>query len=106
MKEFLLKKRKILDDENVSWAQVLHHSIVNFFAAFTGGIMMAFIAPFKEDPNLKTCGSLLLAYVIFKQVQSKILNRDKYTTKLGQQYIYPYPSTVGFILGVYITTFL
>lgn len=111
MPKFIHKKRKLLDAQDVSWIEILQHSLVNFLFGLTSGICLAFVGLFiialKEDSEvLKAALLLSFFYFIHKQVESKVLNRNKYITKLGRNYIFPIPSTIGFVLGAYLSTFI
>lgn len=106
MTKFLVKKRKILDESQVSWLEILQHSLVNFLFGFTSGIVIAFVTLYLMNTNLKYGSLLFVIYFIHKQIESKVLNRNKYVTKLGRNYIFPIPSTIGFLLGAYLSTFI
>ena len=106
MGKFLVKKRNILDAKDVSWREILQHSLVNFIFGFTSGIVIAFVALFINNVNTTNTLWLIVAYFIHKQIESKILNRNKYVSKLGRNYIFPIPSTIGFVLGAYLSTFI
>lgn len=106
MTKFLKKERKVLDAENITWQEILQHSFVNFLFGFNSGIVIAFVTLFLSDITLKNALILSIMYFIHKQVESKILNRNKYVSKLGKNYIFPIPSTIGFVLGAYLSTFL
>ena len=96
--EFLKRERQVLDAKT-SITEIIQHSVVNFGYGLTSGLTIAtmFIG------NLYI---IALAYYIHKQIEGRILNRNKYTSKLGKQYIYPIPSTLGFTLGFVISEWL
>lgn len=94
----LKKEIKLLDAET-SVTEVIQHCIVNFLYGFLSGLVIASIM--IGNPYL--IGG---CYYILKQLESKILNRNKYTTRLGKYYIFPIPSTLGFVLGWYISTII
>ena len=98
MKKQLHKKRKVYDDETTI-SEILQHSFVNFLFGFMGGVVILSLT--IGNPYL-----ILVAYYILKQIESKILNRNKYTSKLGKQYIFPIPSTIGFFLSWYLNELL
>jgi len=106
MTKFLVKKRDLMDAKDVSWREILQHSVINFLFGFTSGIVIAFVSLFLLNTNFKYGGLLTIVYFIHKQLESKVLNRNKYKTKLGRNYIFPIPSTIGFVLGAYFSTFL
>lgn len=106
MTKFLVKKRDLLDVKDTSWIEILQHSLVNFLFGFTSGIVIAFVALFLTNISLKNAMILFVMYFIHKQLESKVLNRNKYTSKLGRNYIFPIPSTIGFVLGAYLSTFI
>ena len=106
MGKFLSKKRKILDDKNISWKEILQHSFVNFLFGFTSGIVGGFVVLFYNDISWTNVSLLAGMYFIHKQNESKILNRNKYVSKLGKNFIFPIPSTIGFCLGAYLSTFI
>jgi hypothetical protein len=102
--KFFLKKRQLLDADEVTLAEILQHSFVNFLSGFTGGVTLSFVALFISRPILSNAFLLFVSHSINKQVDSKILNRNRYVTKLGRNYIFPIPSTIGFVLGAYVST--
>ena len=106
MGKFLAKKRHLLDAKDVSIKEILQHSFVNFIYGVNGGLVIAFVTLFITDVSFSNSVKLFLMYFIHKQVESKVLNRNKYITKLGRNYIFPIPSTVGFVLGAYLSTLL
>ena len=111
MTKFIHRKRNLLDAKDVSWLEILQHSFVNFLFGVTSGIVMAFVTMFINaiinDSEVLMGGIYLSAsYFTHKQLESKVLNRNKYVTKLGKNYIFPIPSTIGFVLGAYLSTFI
>ena len=106
MTKFLVEKRNILDARDVSWIEILQHSLVNFLFGLTSGIVIAFVALFLMDVSWLNAIILFVMYFVHKQLESKVLNRNKYVTKLGRNYIFPIPSTIGFVLGAYLSTFI
>ena len=96
MSRFFTKDRKWLDADTTIW-EVLQHCFVNFLYGFMSGLSIAAVS--KDSPIL-----IAVAYYGLKQVESKVLNRNKYTTNLGKNFIYPIPSTLGFVLGWKIST--
>ena len=111
MTRFLVEKRKVLDAKDVSWQEILQHSFVNFLYGFTGGTSIAFLTLFVFA--VKNSDNLLINLILFfiglfshYQIESKILNRNKYVTKLGRNVIFPLPKTIGFILGAYLSTLI
>lgn len=106
MGKFIEKKRKILDDNEVSILDIIQHSFVNGMYGFNSGFVIAFVSIFIREPNARTALLLICVYFVHKQVESKILNRNKYVTKLGRNFIFPIPSTIGFVLGAYISTLI
>lgn len=106
MTKFIHKKRNLLDATDVSWMEILQHSLVNFLFGFTSGIVIAFVALFLKDITISNAIKLFIMYFVHKQIESKVLNRNKYVSKLGKNYIFPIPSTIGFVLGAYISTFI
>tara|TARA_R110000796_G_scaffold236214_1_gene355476 strand:- start:63118 stop:63438 length:321 start_codon:yes stop_codon:yes gene_type:complete len=106
MTKFLVEKRKILDAEDVSWKEILQHAVVNALHGLTAGISMAFITLFVLNVEWKYAIMLFVMYVTYKQFDSKILNRNKYVTKLGKNYIFPFPSAFGFVSGVFLSTLI
>lgn len=93
-----LKKQVKIYDAETTPLEIMQHSFVNFLYGMLNGLVIAAV----------TIGSPILivaAYYILKQVESKVLNRNKYTSKLGKQWIFPIPSTLGFLLGWYISSY-
>jgi len=105
MTKKLKQPRKVLDVET-SWIEILQHSFVNFLFGLTSGIVIAFVALFLVDISWLNAFKLFFVYFIHKQLESKVLNRNKYTSKLGKNYIFPIPSTIGFVLGAFLSTFI
>lgn len=91
MSNYFKKQRKLLDADT-TLLEVFQHSLVNFIYGLLSGLAIASIS--TNNPYL-----IFISYYLLKQTESKILNRNKYTTKLGQKYIFPIPSTLGFLLG-------
>jgi cell division protein FtsX len=91
MKKILNKNIKIYD-ANTTPIEIIQHSLVNFLYGMLNGLVIAAVA--IGNPYL-----ILIAYYVLKQVESKVLNRNKYTSKLGKLYIFPIPSTIGFLIG-------
>lgn len=106
MGKFFVKRRELLDAKDVSIQEILQHSFVNFLSGFMGGITLSFVALFINNPTSFNAGLLFIFHSISKQLDSKILNRNRYITKLGRNYIFPIPSTIGFVLGAYVSTIL
>lgn len=91
------KEIKVLDT-TTSAKEILEHALVNFSYGLLNGLVI--IAMITNYPWM-----IALAYYVQKQVESKILNRHKYTSNFGKRYLFPIPSTLGFLLGWYIGTF-
>lgn len=106
MTKFIHKKRNLLDAKDVSFSEILQHSFVNFMFGFTSGVVIAFVALFLLELTWLNAFKLFSMYFIHKQLESKVLNRNRYISKLGRNYIFPIPSTVGFVLGAYISTLI
>ena len=95
----ILKEKKLILDAETNILELLQHSFVNFlYGLFSGLVIMAMI---MANPLF-----IFVTYYLLKQIESKILNRNKYTTKLGKHYIFPIPSTLGFLLAYYISELL
>lgn len=104
MGKFFVKKRELLDADDVSIKEILQHCSVNFIYGINGGLVIAFVTLFINNVSFINAVKLFCMYFIHKQVESKVLNRNKYVTKLGRNYIFPIPSTIGFVLGAYLST--
>jgi len=78
--------------------EIAQHAFVNFCYGMLNGLVIAAII--VGNPWL-----ILGAYYTLKQVESKILNRNKYTSKFGKVWLFPIPSTLGFLLGWWISLF-
>lgn len=96
--EFFKRERKVLDAETTI-SEIIQHSLVNFAYGLTSGLTIATML----IGNIWVIG---IAYYVHKQFEGKILNRNKYTSRLGKQYIYPIPSTIGFALGYVLSELL
>ena len=94
---YLFKKERKVAGVITSWEEILQHSLANFLFGLTGGLVIASIV--IGHPWV-----ILLSYYINKRFESKILNRNKYTTRLGKDYIFPIPSSIGFLIGWWIST--
>jgi len=101
-----VKRRDLLDAKDTTIQEIVQHSLVNGLYGFTSGVVIAFVTLFIANTNFIYGTVLFLVYFIHKQVESKILNRNRYVTKLGRNYIFPIPSTLGFVLGAYVSTFI
>lgn len=101
----LNKERKVMDAK-ISYTTLFGHIRDNFLYGFFNGIVIAFVAMFVEDVSFKSFALLTISYLFLKKIESKVLNREKYTSKLGKQYIYPIPATLGFLLGAYCSTLI
>lgn len=99
MTKYLVKKRNIADAKDVSWLEIMQHSLVNFLFGFTSSVVIISL-------TLGQWWVIVLCYYLHKQIESKILNRNKYITKLGRNWIFPIPSTVGFLLGWWLSKLL
>lgn len=97
MKKALNKKVKIYDADTTP-NEVVQHASVNFLYGMLNGLVIAAIS--IGNPML-----IVVAYYVLKQVESKILNRNKYTSKFAKQWLFPIPSTLGFLLGWKISLF-
>lgn len=98
MKKIVDKKRKLLDAET-TLSEVAQHSFVNFLYGLLNGLAIAAISK----------GNIYLIFVSFyllKQVEARVLNRNRYTTNFGKNVIFPIPSTVGFLIGWKISTYI
>ena len=94
----IIKKEIKVMDTVTTPIEVLQHSVVNFLYGFLNGTVI--ITMILGNPWLILC-----TYYILKQVESKILNRNKYTSNFGKRYLFPIPSTLGFLTGWYLGTF-
>lgn len=94
-KEFYKKDRKVLDTE-VSIKTLLSHIAINFSYAFISGLLLAIIPTY----NYLYIG---LVYLIYKLVEGVVFKRGGYKSKLGNNVIYPFPSVLGFLSGVYVS---
>lgn len=106
MSKFFVKDRNLLDAKDASIKNIAQHAFVNGLYGFISGITIAFVSLFINDTSLTNAILLTITYFLGKQVESKVLNRNKYETKLGKHYIFPIPSTIGFVLGAYLTTLI
>jgi hypothetical protein len=88
------KEIKILDTVTTP-LEILQHAAVNFLYGLLNGLVI--ITMIIGNPLL-----ILGVYYILKQVESKILNRNRYTSNFGKRYLFPIPSTLGFLTGWYI----
>ena len=98
MKNRLNKSVKILDTETTP-KEILQHGLVNFLYGGLNGLVI--ISMVLGKPLL-----IVIMYYTLKQVESKVLNRNKYTSKFGKQYLFPIPSTIGFLLAWYLGTLI
>lgn len=95
MTRYLKKQRKLLDADTTIW-EVIQHSFVNFLFGVTSSIVIIAL-------TMNQWWLVVASYYLHKQLESRILNRNRYTTRLGKYYIFPIPSTIGFFLGWYLS---
>ena len=95
IKKIIEKERKMFDAKETI-KTVSKHALINFTHGFLSGLSIAMVA----SKNYLLIG---VCYYIFKRFDSVILNRDKYTTKFGQDHVFPIPSTIGFGVGCWIS---
>lgn len=105
LKDKLNKDRKVFDTK-VSYKVLFGHVKDNFLYGFGNGIVIAFVGLFIKEINLLSFSLLIGSYLFLKSVESKIFNREKYTSNFGKKYVYPIPSASGFVFGVYLTTLI
>jgi hypothetical protein len=98
VKTIIEKERKMLDAKETI-ESVSKHSMINFTHGLLSGLAIAMIA----SGNYILIG---VCYYIFKRFDSIILNREKYTTKFGQDHVFPIPSTLGFMVGCWISSII
>lgn len=96
MTKALTKKRNIADAKDVTWLEILQHCLVNFLFGFTSSVVILSL-------TMGYGWLVFLSYYIHKNFESKILNRNKYVSKIGKLLIFPIPSTLGFYLGWKLT---
>lgn len=94
----MTKGIKLLDAETTV-KELLQHIVVNFLYGFLNGLVIAAVV-------IGSAWLIAVAYISLKQVESKVLNRNKYTSTLGKNIIFPIPSTLGFLLGWWISTII
>lgn len=94
MKKHYKKPRKVMDTE-VSIDDIVKHAFANFAYGFSSGII---IIAMLVDSWYFVAGT----YLVHKLNESKIFNRNKYTSKFGKRYLYPIPSTIGFTMSYII----
>jgi len=85
--EITNKKIKVYDAETTP-KELIFEFIINFIYAFCANVMVPFIV-LKSDLGIFIC-FLMYAYML-----SYILNRDKYSTKLGRYIMMPLPYALG-----------
>jgi hypothetical protein len=107
-KQTINKEIQIMDAKTTI-KTVAFHSLINFIYGVLSGIMIATtsltILSGEGEIMLKNFSIIGISYYVFKRFDSIVINR-KYETKLGRDYIFPIPSTFGFMLGCYITALL
>lgn len=91
-KKFIKKDRKVMD-ASISISTLFNHIVLNYTYALISGLLLAII-PAK---NYYYIG---VSYLIFKMLEAAVFKRGGYTSKLGNRYIYPIPSMLGFLSGV------
>ncbi len=94
----MLKKEIKVLDTTTTTLEIIQHACVNFLYGFLNGLVIITMI-------LGNHWLILVAYYVLKQVESKILNRNKYTSNFGKRYLFPIPSTLGFLLGWYLGNF-
>lgn len=88
VKQHYKKERKLMDTQT-SFEEIVQHALANFLFGLTNGLVILVMILGIE-------WLILGIYFLHKLNESKIFNRNKYTSKLGKRYIYPIPSTLGF----------
>lgn len=94
-KKFLKEERKVYDTE-VSLSVLLNHISVNFTYALIAGILLSVIPTYNYF-------MIAVAYFCYKKFEGIVIKRGGYSSKLGNQYVWPIPSVLGFISGVYLS---
>lgn len=97
-KEFFKKDRKIYDAK-LSIKTLLNHCGINFLYSLLGGLVIGTMI----IGNLWLIG---IVYYIYKRQEGKVIYRPSYTSKFGKKYVYPLPSTFGFVTGYLITEYI
>lgn len=97
-KKFINKDRKIMDT-TVSVATIISHATINFIYAFISGFLIAIIGSYIYL-------YIGLTYLLYKRFEGIIFSRGGYESNFGKKYLYPYPSTAGFLLGCYLSEVL
>ena len=97
-KEALKKDRKVMDAQ-VSISTIFSHAAINFIYAFISGFLIAIVGTY----NYIYIG---ITYLFFKRFEGIIFSRGGYDSKFGKKYLYPWPSTAGFLLGCYLSEIL
>lgn len=88
MKQGFKKERKVMDTQT-SIEEIIQHAFANFLFGLTNGLVILVMVLGVE-------GLIIGVYFLHKLNESKIFNRNKYTSKFGKRFIYPIPSTLGF----------
>ena len=97
-KNFISKKRKVMDTK-ISISTIVSHALTNFTHAFISGFLIAIVGSY----NYIYIG---ITYLVFKRFDGIVIGRGGYESNFGTNYLFPIPSTIGFLLGCYISELL
>lgn len=83
------RNRKVVDTE-VSLKEIVTHSFANFLYGLTSGLVI--VAMIIGDLWV-----IMALYLLHKKNEVVTIPRMQYKSKLGRSYLYPIPSTLGFM---------
>lgn len=96
------RHRNIADAE-ISIKEIIFHSFANFLYGLTSGLVIVAMI-------IGNLWVILILYLIHKKNEVKTIPRMQYKSKLGKSYLYPIPSTLGYLcsylLGEWIKTII
>lgn len=95
----MINKNLKIYDADTSLKELVKETVVNFLYGFIANTITVFIV-LEFD---KLVFANLLLYYIFVSV---VINRKRYTTKLGKYIIFPVACSIGAFLGYKIAYFL
>lgn len=86
-------------DTEASLSDILKHSAANYLFGLTSGLVIAMMI-------LGNLWLIALVYLIHKKNEVVTIPRMQYKSKLGRDYLYPLPSTAGFISSYLLAEYL
>ena len=97
-KEGYRKKRKVKDAE-VGIDEIVFHAFANFLFGLSSGLVIAAMV-------LGNMWIIIGVYFLHKKNEVKTIPRMQYKSKFGKEWLYPIPSTLGFLCSYLIAEYI